>query len=238
MCSVESCDRPTHNKTTGYCAPHYKRYWRTGDAQAHVPIAEKRRAPLKVEDHPDGTRTCAGCGERKPLDAYHRDSRAKGGRRPTCKACRVAIETARYHADPEAHRERMRRFRAQNPEHVRDRDAARYERHRAARIEAALAQTHIRRARIAANGYEKGITVRALRKRDGDTCYWCGTRMSFTRGHERGSRPRNQATIEHIIPIARGGGHTWGNCTLACWACNISKGARDYPSRLLLGALA
>lgn len=34
--------------------------------------------------------------------------------------------------------------------------------------------------------------------------------------------------LEHIIPIAMGGTHTWDNVACACRLCNQAKGARDF----------
>jgi 5-methylcytosine-specific restriction endonuclease McrA len=36
-------------------------------------------------------------------------------------------------------------------------------------------------------------------------------------------------TVDHIIPLASGGTHTWGNVQLACAACNSAKGDRLDP---------
>jgi 5-methylcytosine-specific restriction endonuclease McrA len=33
-------------------------------------------------------------------------------------------------------------------------------------------------------------------------------------------------TIDHIVPMSRGGGHVPENVQLACWSCNVAKGAR------------
>jgi 5-methylcytosine-specific restriction endonuclease McrA len=86
----------------------------------------------------------------------------------------------------------------------------------------------VRRARIRNQGFERGVTVPALRKRDGDHCHYCNVAMYFGRSGQ-GTRPRNMATLEHKQAIARGGSHTFSNCVLACWACNSAKGAKPYP---------
>ena len=31
-------------------------------------------------------------------------------------------------------------------------------------------------------------------------------------------------TIDHVIPLSKGGTHTWGNVQLACYECNQRKG--------------
>jgi 5-methylcytosine-specific restriction endonuclease McrA len=39
--------------------------------------------------------------------------------------------------------------------------------------------------------------------------------------------PMNQrATIDHIIPLSKGGAHTFDNVRIACWRCNLVKGNR------------
>lgn len=46
---------------------------------------------------------------------------------------------------------------------------------------------------------------------DLDTCYYCDNKCS-------------ELTIEHILPLSRGGTHTKDNITLACKSCNLKKG--------------
>lgn len=81
--------------------------------------------------------------------------------------------------------------------------------------------------RAAKRGVETtpGITREALRERDGDACAMCGEVMDFTT-HTRTTRPPNSASIDHILPLSRGGGHTWQNVALCCLVCNVRKGAR------------
>ncbi len=51
--------------------------------------------------------------------------------------------------------------------------------------------------------------------RDRYTCQYCGRRP-----------PREDLTIDHIIPRSRGGRSTWDNVVLACLRCNVAKGNR------------
>jgi hypothetical protein len=71
-----------------------------------------------------------------------------------------------------------------------------------------------------------GITVAELRERDGDLCYLCDRLMSFRRSRIGNYNPR-RASIEHVIPRARGGEHTLDNVKLACLRCNIRKNDKD-----------
>ena len=40
---------------------------------------------------------------------------------------------------------------------------------------------------------------------------------------------RNKCTIDHELPISKGGKNTWENMTTACGPCNIAKGDRLRP---------
>lgn len=65
---------------------------------------------------------------------------------------------------------------------------------------------------------EKGkITIDKLIERDGNICYICGIRTS-TKG---GSYDPKYPNIEHVIPRAKGGTHTWDNVKVACRYCNV-----------------
>lgn len=63
-------------------------------------------------------------------------------------------------------------------------------------------------------------------ERDNGICYICGCRTSkddhyYSRGWFTAGD--SYPTIEHVIPIARGGTHTWDNVRLACHKCNREK---------------
>ena len=89
-------------------------------------------------------------------------------------------------------------------------------------------QLHIRRARRNQAPFETGITRVALRKRDGDQCAYCEVTLNFVRAKNRKFKPED-ATIEHRLPLSRGGRHTWENTVLACRECNLSKGMKTEP---------
>lgn len=48
-------------------------------------------------------------------------------------------------------------------------------------------------------------------------CYYCKKKFPF-----------NELTLDHIVPLARGGSTTPGNCVPACRECNKNKGV-DTP---------
>lgn len=75
--------------------------------------------------------------------------------------------------------------------------------------------------RNARNGKpDTSITLSRLYRRDGGRCQICGKEMSFDIDPQSGDYP----SIDHIIPLARGGLHQWDNVQLACRRCNWEKG--------------
>jgi len=60
-------------------------------------------------------------------------------------------------------------------------------------------------------------------ERDGWRCHLCGCK---TPRHLRGTCEPNAPEMDHVIPLAAGGTHTWGNVKCSCRRCNGSKGAK------------
>lgn len=211
-CSVPDCDRVMHSRT--YCQRHYVRFLKHGD-----PMVDLHR----VQHTEDGLRICKGCGEPKPFDQFHRDKRNPDGYRAQCKPCRNTF-MANYYEDNREQRVAYERGRRSNQaEHLRALDMARYERHKEKRIALASEHVKIRRARLAGVETDPGVTVPALRRIHGDHCCYCGIEMTFKRGKRGEGIAPNRATLEHIMPISKGGGHTLANTALACHRCNVTK---------------
>lgn len=64
-------------------------------------------------------------------------------------------------------------------------------------------------------------TVRKLMVRHNNKCGYCG-RPVYIKHHL--SMDDDRATIDHVIPISRGGTHAQDNLRLACRKCNEAKG--------------
>ena len=216
-CAVGGCGRPV--RARGWCNAHYQR-WRTyGD-----PLGS---APKVVVDHPDGTRSCTSCGEALPLESFDLDKRGSGGRRARCKPCRSTQMKTWYAENRERQRDRQRERVAADRDKARRTDVERYRRHRAKRIAIATEAAHRRRALLADVESVPGITVAALRERHGDQCCYCGVALSFDPAPRSVGFVPTRATVEHVVPLSKGGAHTWENTTLACWRCNVRRGNRE-----------
>ena len=73
---------------------------------------------------------------------------------------------------------------------------------------------------------DKDITLEALYRRDSGVCYLCGGQCDWNdRDKEKNTVGASYPSIDHIIPIARGGLHAWDNVRLAHFKCNQEKGA-------------
>ena len=62
-------------------------------------------------------------------------------------------------------------------------------------------------------------------------CFWCGVK---TRPELRHQAPGHWlcTTIDHLVPLSRGGGNEFGNLVIACYRCNIGRGDMIYtPAR-------
>ncbi len=66
------------------------------------------------------------------------------------------------------------------------------------------------------------IDPRRVFERDGWTCQLCHLPIVQSLRHPH----LLSATVDHIVPLVKGGTHTWGNVQAAHFSCNSKKGAR------------
>lgn len=88
---------------------------------------------------------------------------------------------------------------------------------------------HRRRAREHNATFER-ISPADIFERDGWFCRECGRQ---TPKDKRGSYDDDAPELDHIIPISKGGAHTWNNLQCLCRSCNGLKSA-SMPNRRLL----
>lgn len=82
------------------------------------------RDVVPTRPYGDGFRTCSGCGETKPLDAFRKHPRSPDGRGSRCRACVREYDRERNAASPRAeeHRAQAKAWREANPETEREGD--------------------------------------------------------------------------------------------------------------------
>ena len=74
------------------------------------------------------------------------------------------------------------------------------------------------------------ITLRKLFIKDGKRCKSCGTICVKPEGYNQ----PNEANIDHIMPLSKGGLHTWSNVQLLCRTCNMAKSDKVLPGTQLM----
>lgn len=81
---------------------------------------------------------------------------------------------------------------------------------------------HLERAKKLGLPAERGVTLKKLYERDGGVCQICGLACIYSGNGLSDLYP----SIDHIIPMSKGGGHTWTNVQLAHRICNSVKSAK------------
>lgn len=74
------------------------------------------------------------------------------------------------------------------------------------------------------------VVPTAIFERDGWRCHICRRKITPTR---QWPHPRS-ATLDHLVPLSRGGTHEPANVATACLSCNSAKGNRGGNEQLLL----
>lgn len=180
-------------------------------------IATRRRARLLRETKFKtrvGTKRCSGCMRVKSTEQFTRDSSKHDGLRTTCKLCKKASDArwhsrnkmlhnessrARYRRCPEYYRVAQKRWIAEHPERA-----------------ATLSKLNVQRRRARLRNVPCDLTAaewRDILKKANGRCRYC-------------RKTCGKLTMDHKIPVSRGGHHTASNITAACGKCNSSKGAK------------
>lgn len=76
--------------------------------------------------------------------------------------------------------------------------------------------------RMKSRNHDPDITLEKLYRRDGGTCYLCGGVCDWNDVID-GNAGDAYPSIDHVVPVSKGGTHTWENIKLACRKCNTAK---------------
>jgi 5-methylcytosine-specific restriction endonuclease McrA len=79
------------------------------------------------------------------------------------------------------------------------------------------------------------VSRKAIFKRDGWRCQLCGRKVKRVsrRSKITGRLHPRTASLDHIVPLRRGGPNEEANCQCACLECNVRKNARMIGQRRL-----
>lgn len=198
-CSVESCVKEAHSRSM--CPMHYQRWRLRGDADWSPPSWPTE---CKIESCTSRPASQGLCSKhytrlRRYGDPEFRLAGEVVDGMKICSTCRRDLPIDRY----------------------------RHESHRGGTTLRSQCKTcskkhvHKRRALLAAAASDGYLPLDVF-MRDGWVCQLCGEPID-----ESLSWPhRHAASVDHIIPISKGGGDVFANVQASHLTCNISKGAR------------
>lgn len=177
------------------CTDGFKAACRACDRQRQAAYARAKCVPVKKKRERDGNglRECMSCREMLTFERFAKAKRGSGGMAAFCKPCMVKKVTH----DKERHAANTRRWRRDNPDK---------------HLPTHRAQQHKRRLKQTAQdtGLVTGDVIAALLKVE--SCHYCLKPV-----------PRDKRTIDHVVPLNRGGLHDPSNLVMACATCNSSK---------------
>jgi 5-methylcytosine-specific restriction endonuclease McrA len=176
-------------------------------------------------------KTCTRCQEIKPVEAFSKWNR-QDGYQNYCKVCNSEYRKE-YKTRPgkrEEQQTRKQRWRQNNLEHARRLDRESKYREYERDPEHVKARTHnqnVKRRLRVENAFVEYVDTQAVWMRDQGMCQICGEGVSKWRRFPHPESP----SVDHIVPLARGGEHSMANVQLTHLRCNLSKGC-DTPERV------
>jgi 5-methylcytosine-specific restriction endonuclease McrA len=181
---------------------HYQRWQKYGDANI-LPEVEKRRIIVRTRTE----KVCYKCEQLLPLTAFGPTTQESlDGLKGYCRECDAAYHKERFDENPEKVHATQRQWRQTNP----------------GSFKASIAR---RRSRIQ-NLPCEDVNPITLADRDNWTCWICDYLIDKTiQWSDDWSINRWYRTIDHIVPLSRGGHHTYDNTRIAHWYCNVTRGA-------------
>ncbi len=117
-------------------------------------------------------------------------------------------------------------WRAENPEKVREYEVKWRSENPVSYRDGTIRRQGERRARKAGNPVEQGINASALLESQGGMCYLCLEHIDLSLQYPHPA----SLSVDHVLPISKGGGHTWDNTRACHLGCNFAKGSKPLDT--------
>ena len=241
-CSECGATKPTHDF---YPHKHSKDGFRSDCKDCSRFLADKyrkgfrKRTETKEELRSRPTKTCKRCGVEKSRSDFSPREKSRDGLHSYCRACNVEKARESAERNPEKVKQHKKNWKMRNPERVREQgliDKRRaYERNPekykeqtrewyrknkekvAARTQSYEGRLKRRLVQARRNARMNGVVTveqwMAVLEKFDHSCVYCGSKESLT--------------IDHLVPVSKGGLHRIDNIVPACRSCNTAKNARS-----------
>lgn len=216
-CGTEFPTGPATNNPRRWCSEscRVKSYYASNPATKtrHNQQAVKRQRELRAEKNP--LQPCLTCGVPKHRNGKRHCSRnaecRRAGRADRAK-CSSCDQPAQGRGMCSTHYQEW--WREQNPEMQKVRN---------------LRGRAVRKAVVAA-AFVESVSPLRVYEMDGWRCHLCGKKISK---RFRGTHPL-APSVDHVIPLSKGGLHVYENCRAAHFGCNSAKCNRGGGEQLIL----
>ena len=175
-------------------------------------------------------KTCTKCKQTLPLTSFRKDRTKRDGLCSWCTSCAVAANRKKRAAHPEVYRATLRDWRQRNPDYnliYYSEHKSYWEDRRRANPEERRTYRRTRRARER-GAYVELVVEAFIIERDAGLCGICKEPVDFA---QVAPHPRSPS-LDHIIPLARGGTHEPAYVQLAHLGCNKRKATKPGLSKL------
>lgn len=196
---IYKCRHCNQVKESDDFPPSEKTWYR----QCRTERAREKRGGVKSPrfDLENGNRICFKCGKEKTLDKFLVNKKCSRGHERKCKECAREDKVLKFTFEPE----KEKKYKQQKKEW--------YENNKELCFERANASIHKRRKWAQLNG-RNYLTAEQIREvKSTGMCYYC--KGTF-----------NKLSIDHVIPLSKGGENTLENIVAACLECNKRKNAK------------